>query len=105
MKSVQNLQQVWSSRLPPTHSIATKEGQCNELVTASEAAQVLGVGLRKFNQLRGEVWMPKPVMLGSRCLRWIRSELMGAISANAPRTDKFDEPQHLQLARTTSRTK
>jgi len=105
MKSVQNLQQVWPPRLPPIHSVAIKEGPYTELVTSSEAAQVLGVGLRKFNQLRGEAWMPKPVMLGARCLRWVRSELLGAISANAPRVTKFDEPQHLQLARTTTRTK
>lgn len=105
MNSVPNLQKMWPPRLPPTHSVAIKEGQHTELVTASEAAQLLGVGLRKFNQLRGEVWMPQPVMLGARCLRWVRSELLGAISANAPRVAKFDEPQHLQLARTTSRTK
>ena len=51
-----------------------------ELLTEREAAAVLGVGKRKFHQLRAETWFPQAIELGPRALRWSRSELLSALS-------------------------
>lgn len=70
-----------------------------ELLTEREAAALLGVGPRKFHQLRTEAWLPAAIELGPRALRWSRSELLTALSTRAPRRTVQAEPQHFQQAR------
>lgn len=70
-----------------------------ELLTEREAAALLGVGERKFHQLRTESWLPAAIELGPRALRWSRSELLEALATRAPRRTVQAEPQHFQQAR------
>ncbi|MES2841245.1 MAG: hypothetical protein V4794_13290 [Pseudomonadota bacterium] len=70
-----------------------------ELLTEREAAAVLGVGQRKFHQLRAEDWFPQAIELGPRALRWSRSELLHALSTRAPRRTVQAEPEHFLKAR------
>ena len=68
------------------------------LLTEDEAAEEFGVSPRKFCELRSEEWMPEPIQLGPRLLRWIRSELEAAV-AHAPRAAATEEPESLAAAR------
>jgi len=70
-----------------------------ELLTEREAAAVLGIGQRKFHQLRAEAWFPQAIELGPRALRWSRTELLAALSTRAPRRTVQAEPEHFQKAR------
>jgi len=45
------------------------------------AAAALGVSKATFERLRSAPWMPKPIALGPRLLRWSVAELQGAIAA------------------------
>ena len=67
------------------------------LLTDEQAAACIGVSVRKFHQLRAETWMPLPIVLGPRALRWARVELEEAV-VKMPRQQKpAGEP--LQLAK------
>lgn len=68
------------------------------LLSEDQAAETLGVSERTFAALREQPWMPKPVRLGPRLLRWVRAELEAAV-VNAPRADVADEPAALLRAR------
>lgn len=69
------------------------------LLDDEQSAAALCVGVRKFHELRAEAWMPKPVVLGPRMLRWARSELEAAV-ANMPRQQTAGaEPAELARAR------
>jgi len=68
------------------------------LLADDQAAQMLGVSRRKFHELRGESWMPKPRILGPRLLRWVRSELEQAV-ASIPQQEQAIEPERLRRAR------
>ena len=67
------------------------------LLTDEQAAACLGVSVRKFHDLRSESWMPRPVILGPRLLRWPRSELERAIT-DMPRQGAVS-PEPTQLLR------
>lgn len=68
------------------------------LLSDSEAARsVFGISLRKFHQLEHEPWFPRPILLGRRCKRHVRSELEAAV-ANMPRREK-PAPEPAQLLR------
>lgn len=68
------------------------------LLTADQAArEVFGVSERKFHDLRKAAWMPRPVVLGERCLRWVRTEIESA-AANMPRQAE-PAPAPAQLTR------
>ena len=69
------------------------------LLTEDQAAQYLGVGSRKFRELRGEAWMCAPILLGPRHQRWSRAELDAAIAAMPRQAAKPDEPAQLARAR------
>ena len=47
-----------------------------ELLSEEESADLYGVSVRKFAELRDEKWMPLPVVLGPRFFRWSRAELL-----------------------------
>jgi predicted DNA-binding transcriptional regulator AlpA len=68
-------------------------------VSATEGAALLGVSLRRYNELRAEPWFPKAIDLGPRSLRWRTDELMDAISRRAPRVKFLEEPRRLAKAR------
>lgn len=69
------------------------------LLTAPQAAGVLQVSERRFHQLRlSEDWLPRPIALGPRLLRWSRQELEAAVAA-APRAETVAEPPTLAEGR------
>jgi len=70
------------------------------LLTAAQAArEIFGIGERTFLELRDEEWMPLPVVLGPRLLRWHRQELVEA-AQRMPRAKRASpEPAHLRRAR------
>ncbi|MCW5645133.1 MAG: hypothetical protein KIT63_23780 [Rhodoferax sp.] len=69
-----------------------------ELLSDQQAAALMGVSCRKFHEIRHEEWMPKPIVLGPRFVKWSRSELLAAIS-NAPRQEAAPEPAQLLRGR------
>ena len=69
------------------------------LLSHAEVAALFGISKRKFHELRHEPWMPKPVVLGPRVVRFVRAELEAAV-AQMPRTDaQHTEPHQLRLGR------
>lgn len=69
------------------------------LLNEAQAAALFGVSARKFSELRAAPWMPRPIALGPRALRWSRVELEAAI-AHAPRlVEPLAEPLPLAKAR------
>lgn len=91
----QTLKADGPSEVAPARSSTTPP----EMLTEREAAAVLGVGQRKFHQLRAEAWFPQAIELGPRALRWSRSELLVALSTRAPRRTVQAEPEHFLKAR------
>jgi predicted DNA-binding transcriptional regulator AlpA len=95
---------VWRNQTPSTDA-ASKPVRAQlsatppELLTEREAAAVLGVGVRKFHQLRAEPWLPQAIELGPRALRWSRTELLQALATRAPRRAVQVEPEHFKAAR------
>jgi len=69
-----------------------------------QAALYLGVGSRKFREMREAGLVPAPIVLGPRHLRWSRVELDAAIAAMPRQSSKPDEPTWLAQAR-SDRTK
>jgi predicted DNA-binding transcriptional regulator AlpA len=65
------------------------------LLTAPEAARLLGISERRFHELRREPSFPAAVLLGARCVRWHRDEL-AAYAKSLPRVTLLPEPQHLR---------
>lgn len=72
------------------------------LLTDEQSAACLGVSVRKFHELRAEVWMPRPVVLGPRLLRWPRAELEQAVAAMPRQETAGSEPAHLRRAKIES---
>jgi predicted DNA-binding transcriptional regulator AlpA len=68
------------------------------LLTDVQAAQCMGISRRKFHELRDESWMPRPIVLGPRIVRWSRAELEHAV-ANMPRQEQASEPAQLRRGR------
>lgn len=68
------------------------------LATDEESAIALGMSVRKFRELADEPWMPKPVQLGPRMLRWSLAELQEAI-LRMPRQTVRSEPAALARSR------
>jgi predicted DNA-binding transcriptional regulator AlpA len=74
------------------------------LLTTEEAAAALGLPVRTFHTLRREPWMPAPIVLGPRLVRWAHSELMAAVG-RMPRAAATDEPAQLAAARLRGRSR
>lgn len=68
------------------------------LLTDNEGAAVFGVGLRTFLELQHEAWFPRPVILGPRLKRHVRTELEAAV-AQMPRQGRLAEPAQLLKSR------
>lgn len=67
------------------------------LLSEDQSAAMFGVSVRKFAELRREPWMPLPIALGPRLLRWSRAELEVAVASMPRRKEPAEEP--LQLAK------
>lgn len=70
------------------------------LLTAQQSGrEVFGVSERTFHNMRKADWMPRPIVLGPRILRWVRGELEAA-ALNMPRQEQPQaEPRQLQQRR------
>jgi len=55
------------------------------LLTAEQAARMLGIGRSKFYSMHSAGLLPLPVSLGG-CVRWDRQELRAWLSARNPKT-------------------
>jgi hypothetical protein len=64
------------------------------LVDALDGARLLHVSERKYHELRRDPGFPAAVMLGTRCVRWHRDELL-AYARSLPRVGMLPEPKHL----------
>lgn len=88
--------------MPATDSQAKESAALRSLppvlLTDSESAALFGVSVRTFHALRDESWMPKPIELGPRLLRWSRAELEDAVAA-MPRQSGRSEPAALARSR------
>ena len=66
-----------SSKTPPPSAKPSAA-----LLTPAQAARdVFGISERSFHELRKSAWMPKPVVLGPRLIRFVRAELEAACAA------------------------
>lgn len=68
------------------------------LLDRHQSAAVLGVSCRTFESLVNEPWMPRPVKLGPRLLRWSLAELHDAIG-KMPRQLEKQEPVRERIER------
>lgn len=66
------------------------------LLDDAQSAAALGMSVRKFHELRAEPWMPRPVVLGPRMLRWARTELEAAVVSMPRQETAANEPAHLR---------
>lgn len=102
-----------SKRLPPPSQAASQLGAHAEphaaglpaavsapgaLLSEDEAAAWFGVSKRTFQSLRDAPWMPSPIVLGPRMLRWSADELRAAVAA-MPRLSERTQPASLLRAR------
>lgn len=86
---------------PARLAAAEKKPQPPALLNEGQAAALLGVGRRKFHDIRQQPWFVAActaVELGPRALRWHRDELLCA-AKNAPRVTKKAEPAQLASKR------
>jgi predicted DNA-binding transcriptional regulator AlpA len=77
---------------------ALMRGPAPAWLNAKQAAGVFGISERTFHVLRHEPWMPCPIQLGPRILRWSRVELETA-RADIPRQSGGCEPSQLAAGR------
>jgi hypothetical protein len=86
---------------PARLAAAEKKSQPPALLNEGQAAALLGIGRRKFHDVRQMPWFVErctALELGPRALRWSRQELLAAM-LNAPRVVKMAEPEKLAAAR------
>ena len=69
------------------------------LLTDEQSAAVLGVSVRRFHELRHEEFMPPPVVLGPRLLRWHHAEIEAAIAKMPRQAAAAAEPAQLLRVR------
>ncbi len=68
------------------------------LLTEDEAAAALGVSRRTFQNLCGEAYMPRAIVLGPRLHRYSLDELRAAV-ASMPRQTERIQPESLLRTR------
>ena len=89
----------------PARLAALEKKSQPALLNEVQAAELLGIGRRKFHDVRQEPWFVavcQAMVLGPRALRWYRDELLEA-AKNAPRITKQAEPASLAGARAERR--
>lgn len=67
------------------------------LLSAPEAAEMLGMCVRRFHQLRPT--LPQPVVLGARHVRWRRADLVAWVEGLTAPTNGLPEPAQLRASR------
>lgn len=72
------------------------------LLSEVEAAAALGVSRRKFASWRKQPWMPVPINLGVRLLRWDATELQASVKKMPREVQQRPEPAMLKRARAKS---
>ncbi len=77
---------------------AQASGIAPVLLTEDEAAAALGVSRRTFQNLCGESYMPRAIVLGPRLLRYSLDELRAAV-ASMPRQAERTQPESLLRSR------
>lgn len=69
------------------------------LLTAKQVAAMFCVSERTFAKLRHEPWMPPPIVLGPRVLRWRRADIEAALASAPTAPSVGPEPAQLRTAR------
>lgn len=70
------------------------------LLTFDALCRKLGVSARTGRDTIHAPWMPAPLQLGPRILRWVETEVDEALVGIAPRcTERLEEPANLVAAR------
>jgi hypothetical protein len=86
---------------PARLAAAEKKSQPPALLNEGQACALIGIGRRKFHDVRQQPWFIErctAIELGPRALRWHRDELLAAMQ-NAPRRVVLPEPAVLVAAR------
>jgi hypothetical protein len=86
---------------PARLAAAEKKAQPPALLNEGQACALIGIGRRKFHDVRQMPWFVErctAIELGPRALRWHRDELLAAMQ-NAPRRVVQAEPAVLVAAR------
>jgi hypothetical protein len=86
---------------PARLAAAEKKSQPPTLLNEGQACALIGIGRRKFHDVRQQPWFIErctALELGPRALRWHRDELLAAM-LNAPRRVVLPEPATLVAAR------
>lgn len=60
------------------------------VVSADEAAKLLGISRRHLWALNSSGRLPRPVRLGSRSVRWVARELSAWLDAGCPPRDRWE---------------
>jgi len=69
------------------------------LMSAAQAAELIGVSKRTFHYLRKRADFPIKIMLGPRAVRWRRLEIEQWVAGLPPVPDALPEPNQLAVAR------
>lgn len=67
------------------------------LLTATEAARLLGMSVRQFHKLRPQ--LPAPVVLGPRHVRWRRADMCDWVAALDAESSARPEPTQLRAGK------
>jgi hypothetical protein len=89
------------TNIPARIAAAEKKAQPPALLNEGQACALIGIGRRKFHDVRQQPWFIErctALELGPRALRWHRDELLAAM-LNAPRRVVQAEPAVLVAAR------
>lgn len=94
--SGQSLKPVAPPAAMPPQSPAHSATKPRRLLNFNELQEKLGVSERTARKLIHESWMPDPIELGPRALRWVDAEIDEALAARAPRrAEPAAEPAQL----------
>lgn len=80
----------------PPQSPRQSAAKLRRLLNFAELQAKLNVSERTARKIVAEPWMPDPIELGPRALRWVETEIDEALAARAPRrAEPADEPAQL----------
>jgi predicted DNA-binding transcriptional regulator AlpA len=69
------------------------------LVSAHQAARIIGISERTLHNFRKREDFPKPIVLGPRTVRWRRQEIEAWIASLPANTETRTEPERLCSSR------
>ncbi|MDR7331991.1 AlpA family phage regulatory protein [Roseateles asaccharophilus] len=98
--SGQSLKAVATPAAMPPQSPSHSAPKPRRLLNFAELQAKLNVSERTLRYLVHESWMPRPLELGPRALRWVEAEIDEALDARAPRrAEPAPEPASLLRSR------